>query len=122
MRCLSQPVPFTMNIEFGPFAFRLFSGENWTSVELAMATNKNGGMARRETALRGSFKSDHLLEALSQENRADKFEAPDGKTYFGRIQQTPTGVYSISAKEVYTKSLYQDAVKNGLRAAQEATA
>lgn len=111
-----------MNIELGPFAFRLFSGDNWTSLELAMATNKNGGMARRETALRGSFKSDHLLEALSQENQADRFEGPDGKVYFGRIQQTPTGVHAISAKEVYTKSLYKDAVKNGLRAAQDATA
>lgn len=110
-----------MNIELGPFALRVFSAENWTSFELAVATNKNGGMARRETAVRGSFKSEHLLDACSQENPADSFTAPDGTVYYGRIQQTPTGVYMISAKEVYTKTLYEKAVKQGLLQAQQAT-
>lgn len=110
-----------MKINLGPFAFRVFSGDNWTSVELAFATNQNGGMARRETALRGSFKSEHLIDMVSKENKADSFTAPDGKTYYGRIHQTPTGVYTISAREVYTKLLYQDAVTNGLREAEAAT-
>lgn len=112
-----------MNIEFGPFAFRLFSGENWTSVELAMATNKNGGMARRETALRGSFKSDHLLEALSKDLPSDTFTCPEtGTTYYGKIAQTPTGTYVISAKEVYTRAIYERACKEGLKQAEAATA
>lgn len=110
-----------MKIELGPFALRYFSGDNWSSLELAMVTNPNGGMARRETALRGSFKSEHLLEALSQENPADSFVAPDGKTYYGKIHQTPAGTYVISAKEVYTKELYSNAVKHGLAQAQQAT-
>jgi hypothetical protein len=110
-----------MNLELGPFALRVFSADNWTSLELAYASNRNGGMARRETALRGSFRSDHLLEAMATQNMADEFVAPDGKTYYGLIQQTPTGVYSISAKEVYSRSLYEAAVKDGLQQAQAAT-
>jgi hypothetical protein len=110
-----------MNLELGPIALRVFSADNWTSLELAFASNKNGGMARRETSIRGSFKSEHLLEMTATENTADSFTAPDGKVYYGRIQQTPTGVYSISSKEVYTASLYRDAVKNGLRRAEVAT-
>ncbi len=110
-----------MKINLGPFAFRVFSGDNWTSVELAFATNQNGGMARRETALRGSFKSEHLIDAFAIDNSADHFEAPDGTVYFGKIQQTPTGVYTISAREVYTRALYEKAVKQGLKQAQAAT-
>lgn len=110
-----------MNLELGPIALRVFSADNWTSLELAFASNKNGGMARRETSIRGSFKSEHLLEMTATENKADTFTAPDGKVYYGRIQQTPTGVYAISAKEIYSKELYQEAVKNGLRQAEAAT-
>jgi hypothetical protein len=110
-----------MDINLGPVFFRCFSGDNWTSLELGFATNANGGMARRETKLRGSFNSEHLIEALGQDNPADQFTAPDGKVYYGRIHQTPSGVYTISAREVFTRSLYEQAVKTGLREAQEST-
>jgi hypothetical protein len=112
-----------MNLELGPFALRVFSADNWTSLELAFASNKNGGMARRETALRSSFKSEHLLDTLGVDNPADTFECPaTGTLYFGKIQQTPTGVHAISAREVYTRAIYERACKDGLKQATEATA
>jgi hypothetical protein len=111
-----------MDINLGPLALRLYSGNNWSHAELAWVTNRNGGMARRETAINAGFKSDHLTDIIGKENPADLFECPEtGTVYFGKIVQGPTGVYSISAKEVYTKSLYTKAVKQGLCAAESAT-
>lgn len=109
-------------LKLGPVALRCYSGSNWTHLELAFVTDGNGGMARRETAINAGFKSEHLLEAVGTENPADAFTCPTtGQTYYGKIMQTPTGVYAISAKEVYTKALYSKAVKQGLRAAESAT-
>lgn len=111
-----------MELNLGPISARLYSGSNWTHAELAWVTNRNGGMARRETAINAGFKSEHLLDTVGKDNPADSFECPEtGTLYFGKIVQTPTGVYAISAKEVYTKSLYTKAVKHGLAAAESAT-
>ena len=111
-----------MELNLGPLSLRLYSGTNWTHAEAAWVSNRNGGMARRETAINAGFKSDHLTEALGKDNPADSFACPDtGSLFFGKIIQTPTGVYAISAKEVYTKSLYTKAVKHGLAAAESAT-
>lgn len=116
-----------MDLNLGPISLRLYSGQdrgkNWTHLEAAWVTNRHGGKARRETAVAASFKSEHLLEMTGKENPADTFTCPDtGTTFYGRIVQTPTGVYAISATDVYTKSLYTKAVKEGLTAAEVATA
>lgn len=111
-----------MNIKIGPFALRYFSNDNWSSFEAAIVTNANGGMARRETALRASFKSEHLLDALGKDNPADTFTCPEsGTIYYGKIHQTPAGTYVISAREVYTRALYERACKEGLAQAEAAT-
>ena len=111
-----------MEINLGPISARLYSGSNWTHAELAWISNRNGGMARRETAINAGFKSDHLTDMIGKENPADVFECPEtGTAYFGKIIQGPTGVYTISAREVYTKALYTKAVKQGLAAAETAT-
>jgi len=112
-----------MDLNIGPLALRFYSGDNWSHAELALVTNRNGGQARRETALRAGFKSEHLIEAVGTDNPADTFEDPrTGTLYFGRIVQTPAGVYTLSAKEVYTRSLYEKACKEGLQQAELATA
>lgn len=116
-----------MDLNLGPISLRLYSGQdrgkNWTHLEAAWVTNRNGGKARRETAVAASFKSEHLLEMAGKDNPADTFTCPDtGTVYYGKIVQTPTGVYAISATDVYTKSLYTKAVKQGLTAAESATA
>lgn len=105
----------------GPVEARFYSGNNWSNFKLAFVTNRNGGMARRETAIKGGFKSDHVTDMIGQDNPADTFEAPDGTLFFGKIVQTLSGVHTVSAKEVYTKSLYQKAVKQGLNEATTAT-
>jgi|GEM_PF-2159687 hypothetical protein len=111
-----------MELNLGPLSARLYSGSNWTHAELAWVSNRNGGMARRETAINAGFKSDHLIDMVGKDNPADTFECPDtGTLHFGKIVQTPTGVYAITAKEVYTKALYSKAVKQGLAAAESAT-
>jgi hypothetical protein len=111
-----------MDLNFGPFSARFYSGSNWTNYELALVFNRNGGMARRENAMRLGFKSESLIDAVGKDNPADSFECPEtGTLYFGKIVQAPTGVYTISAKEVYTKALYTKAVKHGLAAAETAT-
>lgn len=109
-------------INLGPATARVFVYDNYTSLELAWVSNRFGGMARRETAIRGSFKSDHILEAVGKDNPADTFTCPDtGVISYGKIMEGPGGVYTLSAKEVYTKSLFTRAVKAGLRSAEDAT-
>ena len=111
-----------MELNLGPISARLYSGTNWTHAELAWVSNRNGGMARRETAINAGFKSEHLIDAVGKDLASDTFECPDtGTLYFGKIVQTPTGVYVISAKDVYTKAIYTKAVKHGLAAAETAT-
>lgn len=107
----------------GPISLRAYSGQNWSHFEVALVSDRNGGKARRETAVRAGFKSTHLIEAAGKDNPADRFVTPDGSVVFGKIVQTATGgIHVLSAEEVYTRGLYLDAVKNGLTAAQEATA
>jgi hypothetical protein len=116
-----------MDLNLGPISLRLYSGQdrgkNWTHLEAAWVTNRNGGKARRETAVAASFKSEHLIDVAGKDNPADTFTCPDtGAVYYGKIVQTPSGIYAVSATDVYTKALYQAAVKTGLTAAESATA
>lgn len=115
-----------MDLNLGPISLRLYSGTdrgtNWTHLEAAWVTNRHGGKARRETAVSAGFKSEHLLDMVGKENPADTFTCPDtGTVFYGKIVQTPTGVYAISAADVYTKQLYEKACKEGLKAAESAT-
>lgn len=111
-----------MELNIGPLSLRYYSGNGWSHAEAAFVSNRNGGMARRETAINAGFKSEHLTEALGKQNPADTFTDPTtGETYYGKIVNGPAGVFTISAKEVYTKALYSKAVKNGLMAAETAT-
>lgn len=110
-------------LSLGPVDLRFFSGDNWSHAELAWVSNRNGGMARRETAVKGSFKSDHITDMIGKDLPSDTFECPEtGTLYFGRIVQAPGGVHVISAKQIYTKAIYQKAVKQGLSKATSATA
>jgi hypothetical protein len=112
-----------MELNLGPISARLYSGSNWTFAELAWVSNRNGGMARRETAINAGFKSEHLLDTVGKDLASDTFECPDtGTLYFGKIVQTPTGTYVISAKEVYTRAVYEKVCKEGLQAAESVTA
>lgn len=110
-----------MQIDIGPFSISHFSGKDWSWIDLAYVSNRKGGMAARTTNLRGSFRSQHLTEALGQDNPADTFTCPTtGTVYYGRIVQGSDGIHSISAKEVYSKALYTKAVKEGLTNASKA--
>jgi len=114
---------FIVEINLGPISARLYSGNNWTHAELAFVSNRNGGMARRETAISAGFKSDHLIDMVGKDLPSDTFECPDtGTLYFGKIVQTPTGTYVISAKDVYTRAVYERACKEGLKLAEQTTA
>ena len=111
-----------MELNLGPLSLRLYSGDNWTHAEAAWVSNRFGGAARRETAINAGFKSDHLTEMIAKDNPADSFTCPDsGTQVFGKVVQTPTGTYVLTAKEVYTKGLYTQAVKQGLAAAEAST-
>jgi hypothetical protein len=114
-----------MNLSLGPLRFRAFAGDNWSSVELAYVSRDEGGLARRETAVRAGFKSEHAIASLGADNPADTFECPNtGTLYFGKLVKQGNAVHAISAKQVYTAALMakveKDATAAGLRAAEEA--
>lgn len=111
-----------MELNFGPLSFRHYAGDNWSHVEVAVVTNRNGGMARRETAVKAGFKSDHLTDAIGKNNPADKFVDPDtGSIYFGKIVGVPGGFATISANEVYTRALLERIYQDGLNTAEQTT-
>lgn len=108
-----------INLNFGPLTFRAYSTDKWTHFGAAWVTGRNQGLAYRETAIEGGFRSDHITEGVGRDNPADVFECPEtGTPVFGKIVQGPTGVYTISAREVYTKTAINKAVRDGLRGAE----
>jgi len=98
-----------MDLSIGNAFLRVYSGANWSTIELGFATNRNGGLARRESAVSLGFKSEHALEVFSVENPADRFVAPDGTITHGRICVQGDRQYSLSAQEVYTARLFDAA-------------
>jgi len=110
-----------MELNLGPIRLACVSGRNWTYLEAGIVTNR--GAARRETAISAGFKSEHLLEATGKDNKADVYTCPDtGKEYYGKIVQAAGGgAHLLTAKEVYTKALYDTAVKTGLKAVDDTT-
>ena len=104
-----------MDLSIGNAFLRVYSGSNWSTIELGFATNRNGGLARRESALSLGFKSDHALEVFSVENPADRYIAPDGTITHGRICVQGSRTYALSAEQVFTAALH----KRTLRAARQ---
>jgi len=104
-----------MDLSIGNAFLRVYSGSNWSHLELGFATNRNGGLARRESALALGFKSEHALEVFSVENPADRYVAPDGSITHGRICVQGSRTYSLSAEQVFTAALH----KRTLRAARQ---
>lgn len=100
-----------MDLNLGACFLRFYSGANWTHLELGVATRRNGGLARRETALRLGLKSTHALELFSVENPADRFIAPDGSITYGRICIHGNRHYSLSAEEIFSGRLYDQALQ-----------
>lgn len=72
-----------MIVTLGPIEFRLASGNNWSTAELALVSGRKGGLAQRETAVRAAFKSEHLLELAAEDNPQDAVTI-DGVTYTGK--------------------------------------
>jgi len=99
-----------MNIHLGPFALRYFGEAGvWSSLELAYVSNRHCGLARRESALRFSFKSEHCIEAFGLENPADVFTADDGSVTYGRIVIHRGNASVLSAEQIYTANLLRKA-------------
>lgn len=107
-----------MQISLGPIDIRFYSGKGWSSGELAFVTARKAGQAQRETALRTSFKSEHLTEVFGDEDPTDSFQAPDGQTYYGRVTSGFDGdAHVITAEQVYARKRRADDLR---RAAVEA--
>jgi hypothetical protein len=101
-----------MDINLGPCFLRWYSGQNWSLVELGVVSRRHGGLARRESALKIGLKSEHALELFSVENTADRFVAPDGSITYGRICIQSHRRYSLSAEQVYSGRLFDQALQS----------
>ena len=110
-----------MELALGPIDICFYSGSNWSSFKLGFVTNRDGGAARRESAIRGSFKSEHLIEAVGTENTAD-VAIINGKTYHGRVVQGLDGPHVLTALQVAARHEYQNTLKQQKRNAVKAAA
>jgi hypothetical protein len=114
---------FFQEIILGPVSLRAGGGQNWSQFDLAFTTNRNAGMAARESAIRFGFKSDHLLALTGTDNANDTYKTPEGDTVYGKVSITPGGaVHVLSAHQVYAQRVHQAALKSGLELAAESTA
>lgn len=111
-------------VAIGPIELRFGANEtgvNWTDATIAFVTNRNqSGLSTRETAIRASFKSDHLLEMIGEEDLSST-KVVNGTTYHGRRVSGPDGkVYTLTADQVAAKAEYAKAMKESKRLAAEA--
>jgi hypothetical protein len=111
-------------LALGPIELRTYSnvtGRNWTDFEFAFVTGRTkAGFAERETALRTSFKSDHLLEAFGEDNPDDQVSV-NGTTYLGKTAAGFDGKdHVLTAQQVSAKAEYLKACKEAKAAAQRA--
>lgn len=112
-----------MQISLGPIDIRFYSGKGWSSGELAFVTARKAGEATRETALRTSFKSEHLTEIFGEEDPTDTFTAPDGTTYHGRVTPGFDGdAHVITARQVYARKRRADELRKASIEANKAYA
>jgi hypothetical protein len=107
-------------ISFGPIDVRYFSGLNWSNLEVAWVTARKQGFAQRETTLRCSFKSEHLLDFTGTDNHDDVLTV-NGTTYFGRCSPGADGVlHTLSAAQVAARAQRIQAMRHGLKEAHRA--
>lgn len=103
-----------ISVPFIPVEFRIYNTfdsenpekSNWTEITAAFVTGRKDGIAVRETALKGGFKSDHAIEMFGEEDPTDSIEI-NGVTYFGKIvQSTEKGKpHRLSALQVGTRAV-----------------
>lgn len=106
-----------MQLSLGPIDLRYYTGQNWSSFELAFVTARQAGVAKRETALRTSFKSEHLVEAFGEERESDSCIL-NGTTYHGKVVRGADGdEHYISALQVAARAEHQATLRKGLRQA-----
>lgn len=109
---------FFKKLDIGPFSARIGGGQGWSQLDLSFWTNRNAGMAARETAVRLGFKSDHLLALTGKKNPNDSYVTPEGETVYGRISITPGGaVHVLSAAQVYAEQVRRNAISGAIDAA-----
>lgn len=112
-----------MQLSLGPLELRFFSGQNWSTFEVGLITARKAGQAQRETTLRTSFKSEHLLELLGEEDPTDQYIAPGGEVFHGKTFAGIDGeVHSLSAESVYAAHLRKQALREAAKAAKAAAA
>ena len=105
---------------FGPIDVRFYAGLNWSNLELAWVTARKQGCAQRETTLRCSFKSEHLLDIAGTSNPNDKL-AINGTIYYGRRLTGIDGAFhSLTASQVAARALRIQAMQQGLQLANQA--
>jgi hypothetical protein len=110
-----------MKLSLGPIDIRFYSGQNWSTFEVGLVTARKAGMAQRETALRTSFKSDHLLEVFGEEDPTDQITTPDGEVFCGRVTPGIDGdAHVIPAEAVYAAHLRRQALREAAKVAKAA--
>lgn len=114
-----QSMPF---ISLGPLELRIYSGisnPNWSEVELAFVTSRTeAGFSQRETAIKAGFKSEHVLEALGDDNPDDAVTV-NGTTYYGKVSPGFDGAsHGLTARQVSARAEYQKAMRESRRLAR----
>ena len=110
-----------IQLPFGiPVQIHAYSGDNWSHLKACIVSGRNEDGTQRETAVQGSFKSDHLVEALGEEN-ADDVAVINGTIYHGRTVRGIDGdVHHITAVQVAARREYEKTFKEARRAANQA--
>lgn len=100
-----------MILNLGPIEFRLASGNNWSTAELAFVSAKKNGLAQRETAIKTGFKSEHLIEVFGEDNPADTVKVGD-VTYAGKVVPGLDGEqHVITAEQVAARAQRAEAIR-----------
>lgn len=112
-----------MQLSLGPLELRFFSGQNWSTFEVGLITARKAGQAQRETTLRSSFKSEHLLGILGEEDPTDQLTTPNGEVFYGRVSPGIDGdAHAIPAEAVYAAHLRKQALREAAKQARIANA
>lgn len=120
---VSEPMTCFHAFNLGPLSIRFGQGDDFTQIDLAVVTNRNAGLAARETAVRLGWKSEHILALTGQNNPHDTYVTPAGDTVYGKIAISPTGAVSIlSAQQVFAEQVLADARRAGLKSAADSAA
>jgi hypothetical protein len=103
---------FFKQFNLGPLEFRLGCGDGWTQLDFGLITDKQAGLASRETSGRLGFKSEHLTDMIGKPNPNDVYITPEGERVYGKIVSLPGGgIHILSAHQVYAKQLKAAAFK-----------